>query len=462
MSHKDDRQYKLVAPDVNRLLMFFDQGHLNPFSSTPALLAAAEKLFGILDSLAPLKTNNEAKAIWLRIPRGTIENYDSFEDMKVWEEVETIEEYNARWLEDYPEEYCWYRLVTVQSFERDGTLRFYGVSLGNKTVISATTEEGSFYDRIYPDAEKAAVELCSLITPAVQESMALLKSGQYNALVSSSLPYQFRTGVIRRSDVWEAEPESKKFDYDGLSENSVTVFKKLIRSGINDESRIGRIIDFTANDFFRACKIGYESIGRDCDGYSLSELYMRYSDGRDEGLTGKGHGLNAGPGIDFDSPSAWDEWYFDQNRNGGHPWEVVPGGNSTHVNLYVKNDRQPLEWDLRFGKITEEAFNKRIKQAGYYFAIAGIQRQYEAVSFYISLSAAGLPVIIHDAEALLARFEATDYIGIVPHHRSTSYCHELFPANYGRIIDFRHVYKEDDAWFYKIEWLPEEEAELLM
>ena len=63
---------------------------------------------------------------------------------------------------------------------------------------------------------------------------------------------------------------------------------------------------------------------------------MHYADGRDEGLTGQGHGLNAGPGIDFDSPAAWNDWYFG-TRGGGHPWEVVPGGNSTHVELYVCN-----------------------------------------------------------------------------------------------------------------------------
>ena len=49
-----------------------------------------------------------------------------------------------------------------------------------------------------------------------------------------------------------------------------------------------------------------------------------------EGMDGTGYGLNEGPGIDFDDPAAWDERYY-FSRSGVHPWEVVRGGNSTHV-----------------------------------------------------------------------------------------------------------------------------------
>ena len=456
----DEKQYKLVAPDVDELLRYFERGHLNPTPSTPALLGAAEQLFSILTPLSPLKKNEEAKAIWLRIPRGTIEDYATFEEMKEWGEVETYEEYLDRWIEEYPEEYCWYELVAVRTLNRDGALGYYGISLGNKTVISATIDDRGFNDRNGYYAEEAAIKLCALVIPAVEESITLLKEDKYNDLIAASLPYQFRTGVLQRLDMWEAEPEAKEYAYDGLPEETVAKFKELIVSGINDENKIGRIKDFTANDFFRACKIGYTSIGKDCEGYSLSELYVRYADGRDEGLTGTGHGLNAGPGIDFDSPSAWDEWYFHREQQGGHPWEVVPGGNSTHVELYVMHESQELEWKLRSGKITEDEYHDKLEKAGYYFDIAGMQRQFEVVSFYVALSDAKLPVVIEDAKELLARFEATDYIGIVPHHLPTRYCRSLFPDEYGNIIDFTHVYRDEDAWFDKIEWLSEEPAVL--
>ena len=455
----NDRQYKLVAPDVDELLRYFDRGLMNPTSSTPALLAAFTTLWNLLSPLAPLKKNEEAKTIWLRIPRGEITDYATFEEMKEYGEVETYEEYENLWKQEYPEEYCWYELVAVKSFNRDGSLRYYGISLGHEHIISALTEDRALNDQGYY-ADGAACKLCEVIAPAVEASVSMLQNGTYNDLVAAELPYQFRIGVIKRSDLWDYEPDSKETAYDGLSEETVEKFRSLISSGINDEAHIGRIKDFTANDFFKACKIGYEAIGKDCEGFTLPDLYMHYADGRDEGLTGKGYGLNAGPGIDFDSPEQWDEWYYG-SRCGGHPWEVVPGGNSTHVELYVRNDRRELEWNLRSGKIVQSEYDARIKTAGYYFFIAGIQRQFEAVSFYVALSDAGMPVVIEGAEELLARFEATDYIGIVPHHMPTRYCESLFPDKYGDIIDFTHVYKDEDAWFEKIEWLPEEEAHLV-
>ena len=100
-------------------------------------------------------------------------------------------------------------------------------------------------------------------------------------------------------------------------------------------------------------------------------------------------------------------------------------------------------------------------QRGYYFEIAGKYRQYEAVSFYIALSKAGFPVIIDDAQELLARFEAKDYIGVVPHDVPTRYCESRFPQEYGVIIDFYHVYEDEDPWIEKIIWLQEEPARLI-
>ena len=212
------------------------------------------------------------------------------------------------------------------------------------------------------------------------------------------------------------------------------------------------------DDFFNACKLGYEVIGKDCGGYSLSELYLRYADGRDEGLTGKGHGLNAGPGIQFDDPKAWNEWYFNRKQHSGHPWEVVPGGNSTHMELYVINDIGHLDFNLRLGKITEEEYEGRLKNAGYYFEINGIHRPFESVNFYLTLAENGLPVVIDDADELVNGFRGSDYVGIVPHHVIPRYCESLFPKEYGRIFDFIHVYKDEDKWYNSVTWLSEEPA----
>ena len=288
----------------------------------------------------------------------------------------------------------------------------------------------------------------------------LKKNPYYWDFVNTHLPYEFRTGVIKRSVLWKYDSDRKKFDFDGLSDETISSFRNIMKTGVNDKTKISRIKNFTANDFFKACELGYKALNYDTAEMSPSELYLKYADGRDEGLTGKGCGLNEGPGIDFNDAKAWDEWYYNKIC-GGHPWEIIRGGNSTHLDLYVSNDKTSLDIKLRLGEISEEEYKKRLEKAGYYFTLRGKYRQLEAVTFYTTLYAAGLPVILEDAEEILARFDGNDYVGIVPHSCFPRYCESMFPSEYGKVIDFMNVYDEEMEKFGKeISWLPEDEAKL--
>lgn len=413
--------YKLVAPDIDSLLNCFERGFLNPSAPSEDLCKAMDPLFEMLRDLAPLRKNNEAKAIWVTIPRGFIEDSGSYEDMLEWGDVKNHEEYEQYWLKEYPDPVCWYELVIAEAFHKDGSRWFRAVHFGDKPIINAHFDY---------DADE--------------------KTG-----------FSFRTGIILRAGLWEREPEWKESDLEGLPAETISAFRALLNSGINRMDRIGRLKSMTARDFFRACAIGYKACG-----YNGSELppvdqYFLHGDGRDEGLSGRGHGLNAGPGIDFDDPAAWNEWYFHREQHGGHPWEVCRGGNSTHVDLYVMHDRRDLDFKYRAGEISEDEYQERIRSSGYFFLIGGKHRAAEAVRFYTALSAAGLPVLLSDAKDIMTRFDGTGYVGIVPHSVPTRYCEELFPEKYGDIIDFMHVYREEMEKFGDaIEWLPEEEAML--
>lgn len=444
------------APMIDSLLLCFDRGHLNPSAPTERIRNAMEPLFAVLAPLAPLKSNNEAKAIWIKIPRGDISDYDSYEDMLEYGEVDTYEEYEARWKEEYPDEYKWYELVVVESFNKDGSLSFRAVALGNKTIISAMMDRDN---PEYSYTEDTAVELCGLLTEAAGEAIGKLRAGTYQDEVDAGLPFWFKTGVIRRSVLWENDPEQKEFDLDGISSDILTAFKNRLSEGLNSEASIGRMNAMTANDFFCACAIGYKACGYEGSELAPVDQYFAHADGRDEGLSGRGFGLNAGPGIDFDDPSAWEEWYFRREQHGGHPWEIIRGGNSTHVDLAVCHDRYALDYKVRCGEMTAE--EAAAHPCGYYYLVAGKHRAKEAVTFYTAISAAGLPVVLRDAEEILARFEGTDYVGIVPHSVIPKYCESMFPAKYGPVIDFMHVdEKEMELYGDQIEWLPMEEANL--
>lgn len=430
-----EKNFKMVAPDIDELIDYLDQGLFNTVASTPAIERAIAPLVDLLKPLAPLKdVYDEVKELWIRIPRG-----ESCDD-----------DY------DYPEEIVWYRLLLCKGFKYDGSLYFYELSLNNQSVINATI--GGRVDLSPEEFEEgAAIKVCELILPAVEESMNLLKDGKYNELVQMQLPYKHRVGVIKRSEIWVVDPDKKKEAFERLTEDDVDKFKSLIASGINHEDKIGRIKEFTANDFFMACKLGYEAVGENCEGYSLSELYRRFSDGRDEGLTGAYRVYDEDIGIDFDDPKAWDDWYFRRtHRDSGHPWEVYPG-----VYLYVSDDRFDVEMDFKRGDISEDEYKAKLGECGYYFDVAAVNGPFEKVKFYNALSEAGYPVIVSGGRELVDSFDGADYIGIVPHMMTSRECAEIIPEEYEEVIDFEYVEKGRDRWFDKIIWIPEEPAELL-
>ena len=74
-------EWELVAPNVDRLLGCFIGGYKKPTGQACKVLGALEQLTEVLADLAPLATNNEAKSIWLKIPRGSLDDFDSYEDL---------------------------------------------------------------------------------------------------------------------------------------------------------------------------------------------------------------------------------------------------------------------------------------------------------------------------------------------------------------------------------------------
>ena len=142
--------------------------------------------------------------------------------------------------------------------------------------------------------------------------------------------------------------------------------------------------------------------------------------------------------IDEDSPEAFRNWY-EHREQGGHPWEVCRGGNSTHVSLYVcKADN------------------------GFYFAVAGSSwgRSNETIHFYLALHRAGMPVMIDEGNKLADRVKGKDKIGIVPRGVTPRYCESRFPGE--KILDFMNLPDEKhDEFAKRCVWRDEPEITLL-
>ena len=63
------KEYKLTAPDVNRLIGCFSHEIQNPEQPSVALAETLDPLFKAMENLAPSRENDEAKGIWVTVPK---------------------------------------------------------------------------------------------------------------------------------------------------------------------------------------------------------------------------------------------------------------------------------------------------------------------------------------------------------------------------------------------------------
>ena len=101
-----EHDFKLIAPHINRLLGCYE-GFQNPVQPGAELMTALDPLFKVMADLAPYKKNDEAKGIWITVPRGEITDWGNFEEEKKAGEVDSYEEFEEIWLDYYPNETEW-------------------------------------------------------------------------------------------------------------------------------------------------------------------------------------------------------------------------------------------------------------------------------------------------------------------------------------------------------------------
>ena len=254
----------------------------------------------------------------------------------------------------------------------------------------------------------------------VRKSMVKVMDGTYNTWLKEKLPNRNRVGRIRRSDFWTAFPDSREMFLEGLTESEILSFSDAVDKRLTKMENIGRIDHMTSGLFFQACAIGYRAVGESEYGLRLKAgtdkgLYEENADGRDDGLTD----------LPEDDSKAFDEWSNGKKDfNGGHPWEVCRGGNSTHVDFYPVRDEN-----------------------GWCFGVRGKHRMFEVVRFFLAISAAGFPVYVVDDEAIRDGILGHDVIGIVPEGVFPRYCESWFPGE--RVTDFMNLsYEAEHNGFF--------------
>lgn len=235
---------------------------------------------------------------------------------------------------------------------------------------------------------------------------------KYNSKLLKQLPPTHRWGAIPSSFVRDLLPEWMPF----LEELTPIEINHSIE--ICEQPKPEIMSEMTAELYFDYCKIAYlanpKSFAESSYKFDPSlpgrELYKRYADGRDNGLTK----------INPRSAQAFNDWYKSKQRQGGHPWEIYRGGNSTHIDLGVLWEQTPSN---KGWHICLEAFSSG--------------RLVETCRIAMALNNANLPFQLVHAESYLQRLRKEDMVGIVPKGCDLRYGYQSFPKDF-KVADCIH------------------------
>jgi hypothetical protein len=388
------------------------------------ILAIWSDIYLLMSCIKPY-SDDEVRSIWIKVPRGTIQDFGDFREYKRDGEVKTRREFEQMWLECYPLETYWYKFTTSKYREE----KFF--FLNSQLIFSLKEQEFTLPSGLY--AIDHIKVLLGKLAGLIRQEVGLLKTNplSWNDNLDKDLPHKKRLGHIRRADFWKITGDDCIRLDKRLGKNRIKQFQTYL----SDSGSAGHslfISDITADDFFRFCEICYDANGyfkKDLSSRSPREKYNSMADGRDGGLLE----------VTGNSPDAFNDWFHNEKWAGSHPWEICRGGNSTHISLQVYPENS--QWKL-------------------HLAGSSIGRVTETVKMAIALYNSQIPFMLSDAEAIGRMVSGTDFIGIVPDYIIPRYCHSFFPKE-DRITDFMNLPDEFKDQIIPIaSWYPLEKVEL--
>lgn len=95
-------EHRTIAPEIESLLSAFWGSDRNGTVPSAKLSVATDDLFRLISAIKPYKSDSEVRSIWLTVPRGSIEDYDDYEDARSCGSVDTYEEFEDLWRYKYP------------------------------------------------------------------------------------------------------------------------------------------------------------------------------------------------------------------------------------------------------------------------------------------------------------------------------------------------------------------------
>lgn len=359
--------------------------------SRPDEVVLLDRLFRTMSPLEATGSDGN-RSIWIRLERGGPEDWCPYEEWKEDCAYDSEDTSREAWLDEWkswnPYECEWYRIWIA---EHDG-YRCMGVT--NSLVVEYDPRPHPVTWANHPEPEGRLVRFFSLLIPEVEKAVKMVADDTYRGFLLSGLPYRHRWGRILRRDLWDCLEGSRERSMQGLTPDEIEDFRRELAAGCWQYGEVPPIKDMTARVWFHMIALGYDAIGN----------YRAKDEGdarRFEATTFcKSSGIFD---IDPDSSEEFRKWLKGDTWMGGHPFEVVLGGSSTRVSLYVRSDEE-----------------------GFHVCVSTGVSWGEAVRFFLAIRKAGYPVGIHDGEAFLAALDGIDNVGIVPDDPFPRHCSHLF------------------------------------
>jgi hypothetical protein len=403
-----------LGHDVLERSSLYDSGRKSPLEEQ----RAAALLSGVGGALTKFKSTRKHNivswpGIWVKIER------ESKEEMKAAEPELEDEDLNFMFEVHFPHKDAWMRL----DFWRDGDLFCLQVYPTHASFALDTASGKFLWSGSASGADKKAlVEAMKWLADAASKELLLCASNpaRYAEDLNRALPCRERFGRIKRADLWEVIPEDEQvFIRDELSEVQKSKFLEIAPS----LKQVAPVLDMTLDRYLESCAICYRAIGLDTAGRSDRELYEMMADGRHENLLK----------VKSGSPQALKSWLL-RRPGGGHPFEIVRGGNETHIDLFLVNENEGIKLVLK-GSSTGRAA--------------------ETIKMALALHDAGVSFELSDAVLHTERIQGNDWIGIVPDYYAGCSSFGLFPE-VDRIRDLA-IYSsacEREEAVSRVRWYP--------
>lgn len=372
---------------------------------------ALEDLLSIEDTMRPLAPigDDNLRGVWIYVRRGRPSDWYTVKEALEEEVIKAKEDYLKTWHDYYPDKGRWFFVETAHY--KDAHWLYISDKAGDYCSLKSSGNNSD--DRTFDVFVWFTEELLKVINEAVNSILS--DASRYNAKVSKGLDYMQRMGRISRADYNKICPEDRVLPKD--PERVIRIFKEII------EHPRASLPTMTIRQYCHYYKIA-------CLAEKDHRTYLNY---RKENLDfyKEGNFYHIPSGLLLDSEKSFE--HFSRTSHFGELKCITARLGAKHLT--------PEGWM-------------------FYLAYETFFRLDEVMDIIVALYDAGAPLLVQDAEKLLAILEEKDYVllykdsdwrsAIGPQEGT---CTSL-PASYMCGIDGNITAEQKEALIRHADWLP--------